>query len=119
MAQLIVVDAAVLIAALDETHAHHPLAAQTILTDDELAIRTLTLAEVFVGAIREDEVAEVRRLLRDADYSGASETGGRGGCTGQGAGIIWSEDAGQLRPVRRRSAECSAGDIRPNAAPAS
>lgn len=59
---MIVVDAAVLIAALDETHAHHPLAAQTILTDDELAIHTLTLAEVFVGAIREDEAVALARV---------------------------------------------------------
>ncbi|WP_150461825.1 hypothetical protein [Nesterenkonia ebinurensis] len=41
MATLIVLDAAVLIAALDETHPHHQLAARIILTDDELVIHTL------------------------------------------------------------------------------
>lgn len=64
---MIVLDAAVLIAALDEAHPHHNLAAEVILTDDELVIHTLTLAEVFVGAMRDDEVDEVRQLLQDAD----------------------------------------------------
>lgn len=69
MAPVIVLDASVLIAFLDTDDEHHA-AAETLVTravDDDLAVSTLTLAEVLVGPVRDGRVAEVVAAVRDLE----------------------------------------------------
>lgn len=66
MAGLIVLDASVLIAHLDDRDAHHE-AAELLLaatTDDRLAVSTITLAEVLVGPARSGDPARARDDLQ-------------------------------------------------------
>ncbi len=69
MAGVIVLDASVLIAYLDGDATHHA-AAETILAeaiDDDLAISSLTLAEVLVAPIRMGRLDLVQAVLRDLE----------------------------------------------------
>lgn len=50
MAQLTVLDATILVAHFDDTDEHAPAARQILVDADRLAVSTLTLAEVVVGA---------------------------------------------------------------------
>lgn len=69
MADVIVLDASVLIAYLDRDDAHHTLA-EALLTrevDDDFAVNTLTLAEVLVAPARDDRLGVVYQALRELD----------------------------------------------------
>ena len=66
---MIVLDASVLIAHLDEGDAHHASAVDRLLdvADHSLAASTLTLAEVLVGPARADRLEQARAALRELD----------------------------------------------------
>ncbi len=66
---MIVLDAGVLIAYLDGEDGHHAVA-ETLLThaiDDDLAVNSLTLAEVLVVPARDGRLDPVRTALRDLE----------------------------------------------------
>jgi predicted nucleic acid-binding protein len=69
VAVVIVLDASVLIAYLDDDDAHHAdaehLLAQEV--DDEFGANSLTLAEVFVAPARDDRLDRARAALRDLE----------------------------------------------------
>jgi predicted nucleic acid-binding protein len=62
---VIVLDASVLIGFLDSEDTHHAAAQQLLAQaiDDDLAVNSLTLAEVLVAPVREDRVAPVMAAL--------------------------------------------------------
>jgi predicted nucleic acid-binding protein len=64
---VIVVDASVLIAHLDEHDAHHARAEEALLAgaDQPLACSPITLAEVLVGPARRDELEAARATIVD------------------------------------------------------
>lgn len=66
---MIVVDASVLIAYLDSEDVHHDRAEALLANeiDDDLAISSLSLAEVLVVPARERRLDVVRRALADLD----------------------------------------------------
>lgn len=66
---MIVLDASVLIGFLDSEDNHHA-AAEQLLTqaiDDDLAVNSLTLAEVLVAPVRDDRLELVMAALRDLE----------------------------------------------------
>jgi len=66
---VIVLDASVLIGFLDSEDNHHA-AAEQLLTqaiDDDLAVNSLTLAEVLVAPVRDDRLELVMAALRDLE----------------------------------------------------
>ena len=69
MACVIVLDASVLIAVLDDTDAHHRDAVTLLLhtADEDLGANVLTLAEVLVRPARLGRLDEVRAALVDLD----------------------------------------------------
>jgi predicted nucleic acid-binding protein len=66
---MIVLDASVLIAYLDSQDRHHPVAARILAKaiEDELAVNTLTLAEVLVAPIRDGRRRAVQVALDDLE----------------------------------------------------
>ncbi|MGH9070920.1 MAG: type II toxin-antitoxin system VapC family toxin [Acidimicrobiales bacterium] len=66
---MIVLDASVLIAYLDEGDGHHADAEAMLeaAVDDDLGINPLTLAEVLVGPVRHDRLGPVQETLRDLE----------------------------------------------------
>jgi predicted nucleic acid-binding protein len=69
VADLIVLDASVLIGYLDRADPHHADAEVLLVAalDEDLAVNTLTLAEVLVGPARHGRLAELRAALGDLD----------------------------------------------------
>jgi predicted nucleic acid-binding protein len=66
---VIVLDASVLIGYLDELDAHHP-AARALMSaaiDDDLAVNTLTLAEILVVPVAQGTLETILAVLRDLD----------------------------------------------------
>jgi predicted nucleic acid-binding protein len=68
---MILLDASVLIAYLDGADAHHRRAVALLEreVDDELAVSTLTLAEVLVGAARGGRMADALAALGDLEVA--------------------------------------------------
>ena len=62
---MIVLDASVLVAYLDDEHVHHERAVGALDTDDDLALSTVTLAEVLVAPARLGQVDVVLQVLQD------------------------------------------------------
>jgi predicted nucleic acid-binding protein len=74
VAEVIVLDASVLIAFLDGGDAHHE-AARALLAehvDDDLAVHPLNLAETLVGPVRQGRVDVALRALRDLEVTALS-----------------------------------------------
>lgn len=69
MARVIVLDASVLIAYFDGEDDHHAAAEQLLAqaVDDDLAVSSLTLAEVLVVPVRDGRLDQVRAALRDLE----------------------------------------------------
>jgi predicted nucleic acid-binding protein len=61
---VIVLDANVLIAYLDDTHVYHQRAVEVLVSDDDLRIAPLTIAEVLVHPARTGDAAAVLSRLR-------------------------------------------------------
>lgn len=70
---MIVFDASVLIAFLDGQHSHHRAAEALLIEaiDDDLLVNSLTLAEVLVAPVRENELDKVVAALHDVDIQEA------------------------------------------------
>lgn len=66
---MIVLDASVLIAYFDGEDDHHAAAEQLLAqaVDDDLAVSSLTLAEVLVVPVRDGRLDQVRAALRDLE----------------------------------------------------
>ncbi|MBA2694826.1 MAG: type II toxin-antitoxin system VapC family toxin [Ornithinimicrobium sp.] len=66
---MIVLDASVLIAFLDGQDAHHAAAEQLLSSavDEDLAVNSLTLAEVLVAPVREGRLDAIRAALDDLE----------------------------------------------------
>ena len=58
-----IIDACILIAALDPGDAHHEAASELLCCDDDLLIHPINLAEVLVGPTRAGRLPAARRLL--------------------------------------------------------
>jgi predicted nucleic acid-binding protein len=69
VARVIVLDASVLIAYFDGEDDHHAAAEQLLAqaVDDDLAVSSLTLAEVLVVPVRDGRLDQVRAALRDLE----------------------------------------------------
>lgn len=68
---MIVLDASVLIAYLDDADAHHARAEELLAReiDDDFGANSLTLAEVYVVPARNDRLDEARAVLRDLEVA--------------------------------------------------
>lgn len=69
MADVIVLDASVIIAFLDGQDAHHAAAEQLLSeeVDEDLAVNSLTLAEVLIAPVREGRLEAIRAVLDDLE----------------------------------------------------
>ena len=67
MAGLTVLDASILLAHFDDTDPHAEDARTILLEADELAVSTLTLAEVMVGAARAQRLEEQRLAIAELE----------------------------------------------------
>ena len=66
---MIVLDANVLIAYLDDTHVHHQRAVEVLVSDDDPRIAPLTIAEVLVHPARTGDAAAVLTRLQAVGVS--------------------------------------------------
>jgi len=95
----VVLDACVVIAHFEANDAHHERATKLLegIADRQLEISTLTLAEVLVGAVRNDTESRVEQFLRELNVT----TRGLGGA--MDATELAAMDATELAHLRVHS----------------
>lgn len=124
-----ILDACILIAALDRTDHHHAAATEVLTGDDDFVIHPLNLAEVLVGPARAGRLPAARRLVEALFVEEATTSAGEGArlavvraTTGLGLpdccviALAQAREEGTIATVDARLASAARGlgfDVRP------